>query len=196
VACIYAGSTSPGAGINLFDGAGDSASAGIRVLTYAGNNSVTAPVGGTLETNTIAYICNAWTGNGANDGVVIISSLTISGGVYDGDGLPMSFSIAAIVASQTYVDVLTPGVSDTAASGTVYPTLFAAAPPALGIVPTTNGVTLFWPVTTTIYRLQQNSDLTTTNWVASLIPVNAVNGTNQVTFSPVAGNLFFRLINP
>jgi hypothetical protein len=196
VACVYAGSTSPGIGINQFDGAGDSASVGIQVSTYAGNNTVTGPVGGTLQTNTLTYVCNAWTGNGGNDGVVIMPSITLSGGVYDGDGLSMSFSVAASVALQTYVDVLTPGVSYTSASGTVYPTLLSAAPPTLGIQPATNGVTLLWPVTTTTYRLQQNSDFTTANWVSNTIPINVVNGTNQVTVSPATGNLFFRLINP
>ena len=71
-----------------------------------------------------------------------------------------------------------------------------SAPLELSIQPAANGVTLFWPVTTTIYRLQQNSDLTTANWVSNTIPISVVNGTNQVTVSPAAGNLFFRLINP
>jgi hypothetical protein len=196
VACVYAGSTSPGMGINQFDGAGDSASVSIQGLTYAGNQTVTAPVSGPWQTNTLACVVNAWTGNGGNDGVVIIPSITLSGGVYDGDGLSMSFSVAAGVASQTYVDVLTPGASYTSASGTVYPTLLSASPPMLGIQSATNGVTLFWPVTTTTYRLQLNSDLTTANWVSNTIPVNVVSGTNQVTVSPATGNLFFRLINP
>ena len=108
----------------------------------------------------------------------------------------MSFAVAASVASQTYVDVLTPGVSYTSSSGTVYPTLLSAARPTLGIQPATNGVTLFWPVSTTTYRLQQNADLTTANWRSNTIPVNVVNGTNQVTVSPATGNLFFRLVNP
>jgi len=65
-----------------------------------------------------------------------------------------------------------------------------------GIQPAIDGVTLFWPVTTTAYRLQQNADLTTANWVSNTIPVNVVNSTNQVTISPATGNLFFRLISP
>jgi len=196
VACVYVGSTSPGIGINQSDGAGDSASVGIQVLTYAGYNTVTGPVGGTLQTNTLTYVFNAWTGTGVDDGAVIVPSITLSGGVYDGDGLSMSFSVAASVASQTYVDVLTPGVSYISASGTVYPTLLSAGPPTLGIQPATNGVTLFWPVTTTTYRLQQIADLTTANWVSNTLPINVVSGTNQVTVSPATGNQFFRLINP
>ena len=196
VACVYAGSTSPGISIDQYDGAGAGASVGIQVLTYAGYNTVTDAVGGTLQTNTLTNVFSAWTGTGGDDGAVIIPSISMSGGVYDGDGLSMVFSVSASVASQTYVDVLTPGVSYTSSSGTVYPTLLAAARPTLGIQPATNGVTLFWPVTTTTYRLQQIADLTTANWVSNTLPINVVSGTNQVTVSPATGNQFFRLINP
>ncbi len=60
----------------------------------------------------------------------------------------------------------------------------------------TNGVVLLWPASSTIYRLQQNTKLATTNWVSNTNLINVVNGTNQVTISPAAGNQFFRLINP
>ena len=70
------------------------------------------------------------------------------------------------------------------------------SPPTLAIQPATNGVVLLWPVSPAIYRLQQNTNLTTANWVSNTIPLNVVNGTNQVTVSPAAGNMFFRLINP
>ena len=68
--------------------------------------------------------------------------------------------------------------------------------PVLSIQPTTSGVVLLWPTSSIIYRLQQNTNLTTTNWVSNTNLINVVNGTNQVTISPAAGNQFFRLINP
>lgn len=68
--------------------------------------------------------------------------------------------------------------------------------PTLIIQPTTNGVVLLWPVTTPGFSLQQNSDLSTPNWVSNTIPNNEVNGTNQVMISPASGNMFFRLISP
>lgn len=71
-----------------------------------------------------------------------------------------------------------------------------SAPPTLAIQPATNGVVLLWPVSSTIYRLQQKTNLTAVNWVSNTIPVNVVNGTNQVTVSPATGKMFFRLINP
>lgn len=165
-------------------------------MNNGGYPNVTGAVGVTLQTNTITLVVSALTGTGGAEGLVIIPSVTVNGGVYDGDGLSMFFAFVASVASQTYVDVLTPGASYTSASGTVYPTLLSSSPPTLGIQPATNGVTLFWPVTTIPYRLQQNSDLATANWVSNSLPINVVNGTNQVTVSPAQGNQFFRLINP
>lgn len=72
----------------------------------------------------------------------------------------------------------------------------ATASPALTIQQMTNGVIVGWPASATGFRLQQNTDLTTTNWVANTAPINVVSGTNQVTISPATGAEYFRLINP
>lgn len=70
-----------------------------------------------------------------------------------------------------------------------------AGVPNLLIVP--NGVSsvqILWPdPATNTYTLLQNSDLTTTNWTASGYPITPANGTNSITITPPAGNLFFRL---
>jgi hypothetical protein len=71
-----------------------------------------------------------------------------------------------------------------------------AIPPALSIQPATNGVTLLWPVSAPVYRLQQSTNFANPSWVSNTIPVSVVNGTNQVTIYPSSGSLFFRLINP
>jgi hypothetical protein len=68
--------------------------------------------------------------------------------------------------------------------------------PVLSIQPTTNGVVLLWPVSSPAFQLLQNTNLATTNWVSNTNSINVVNGTDQVTISPAAGNQFFRLINP
>jgi hypothetical protein len=68
--------------------------------------------------------------------------------------------------------------------------------PALSIQPAADGFTLLWPDTGTTFRLLQNDDLTTTNWVASTNEVSLANGTNSATVSATSGSLFFRLINP
>jgi hypothetical protein len=54
-----------------------------------------------------------------------------------------------------------------------------------------NSVVVSWPDAGS-YTLQTNGDLTTTNWVNDNAAVPN-NGTNRVTISPPAGNLFFRL---
>ena len=43
------------------------------------------------------------------------------------------------------------------------------------------------------YTLQTNSNLASTNWVDYGGCVALLNGTNNVTFAPAVGNLFFRL---
>jgi hypothetical protein len=66
----------------------------------------------------------------------------------------------------------------------------------LSIQPATNGITLLWPVSAPVYRLQQSTNFASASWASNAIPVSVVNGTNQVTIYPSSGNLFFRLINP
>jgi hypothetical protein len=61
---------------------------------------------------------------------------------------------------------------------------------------TTNTAVVYWPSPSTGFTLQQNTNLTTTNWVA---PTNSVtdNGTSKfIIISPPAGNRFYRLSNP
>lgn len=65
--------------------------------------------------------------------------------------------------------------------------------PVLSITPSVNGVILSWPSSYTNFVVQQNGDLTTTNWVNATNPVNQVGGQNRVTISEPIGNTFFRL---
>ena len=55
-----------------------------------------------------------------------------------------------------------------------------------------NSVKILWPNTGS-YTLQQNGNLTTTNWVTSGFSLTNGFGTNFVTITPPVGNLFFRL---
>jgi len=68
--------------------------------------------------------------------------------------------------------------------------------PALTItVTTTNTALVSWPSPSTGWNLQQNTDLATSNWVASPAPTD--NGTiKYVIVNPPTGNLFFRLRQP
>ena len=58
-----------------------------------------------------------------------------------------------------------------------------------------NSVKVSWPDTGS-YSLRQNSDLSSTNWMASVYSITTANGTNSVTITPPVGNLFFRLASP
>jgi hypothetical protein len=59
-----------------------------------------------------------------------------------------------------------------------------------------NSVAISWPSPSTGYVLQQNADLTTTNWTNCSFLVNDNGTTKSVTNSTPAGNLFFRLSQP
>jgi hypothetical protein len=58
-----------------------------------------------------------------------------------------------------------------------------------------NSVTVSWPNTGS-YTLQTNNNLSASNWPGYGGTINTSNGTNSVTITPPAGNLFFRLHNP
>jgi hypothetical protein len=67
--------------------------------------------------------------------------------------------------------------------------------PALTIVATgPNSVKVFWldPAVNT-FTLQQNIDASSSAWTTSGLTITSINGTNSVTLTPTAGNLFFRL---
>jgi hypothetical protein len=98
---------------------------------------------------------------------------------------PSTGTVTDIGPSVTHLDAIAfqPGTS-------------APTSPTMTIQPTTNGVVIGWPASATGFELQQNTDLTTTNWVMNTNPTNVVSGTNQVTISPAVGNAFFRLRNP
>jgi streptogramin lyase len=83
-----------------------------------------------------------------------------------------------------------------ATNGLNTPLFFAIgpAPPTLTAI-RSGGVSILWPYPSTGWTLQQNSDLTTTNWLTSGGVVN--DGTNNfITIPSPTGNLFFRLTQP
>jgi len=71
-----------------------------------------------------------------------------------------------------------------------------AGAPSLTITHSGNSVIVAWPVTAG-YTLQQNNNLSVpAGWGASGYTITPNNGTNSITITPPAGNLFFRLANP
>lgn len=65
--------------------------------------------------------------------------------------------------------------------------------PLLTIQSAFPNVILSWPASATGFTLQQNANLTTTNWSAVGVSVVVTNGSNTVTV-PAVGNEFFRLM--
>lgn len=68
-----------------------------------------------------------------------------------------------------------------------------AANVASGAAAANAAVAIVWPTTQTLFSLQENTDLNTTNWV-SVAAASTEDGTNtSVIVTPAAGNRFFRL---
>jgi hypothetical protein len=74
-----------------------------------------------------------------------------------------------------------------------YRLIKAEAPPLRVALAAPNALLLAWPDGFTGFVLQQNPNLVTTNWVAVTNPPVLVNGEQQVTVSPLAGNRYYRL---
>lgn len=70
--------------------------------------------------------------------------------------------------------------------------------PVLNIIPASSNLAFSWVVPSTDFVLQQNSDLTTTNWtdVTNTPTLNLTNLQNQVILSPSGSNAFYRLKTP
>lgn len=181
LAALYSGFISPPAGEYDFS------SASVELGALVGNdwNYTTGLVSGAVSTNLITYNVSTYVGSSVN----FSSGINAEGGSEVGSFDPYESSISAGITNVVYVSILTPGASYTTASEFVYPTLL----PTLTIQPAGGGMLLTWPVTGLNFALQQNSDLTTTNWLACNSPVTTANGTNQVTISPALGNMFYRL---
>lgn len=60
----------------------------------------------------------------------------------------------------------------------------------------TNTAVVSWPWPSTGWNLQQNSELNNPNWVAPSGTVNNDGTNNFIIVNPLAGNRFYRLVNP
>ena len=68
-----------------------------------------------------------------------------------------------------------------------------AGVPNLVIAPNgSDSVKILWAATGS-YTLLQSANLASANWTTNTSPVTTLNGTNSITVTPPAGNLFFRL---
>jgi hypothetical protein len=67
------------------------------------------------------------------------------------------------------------------------------APPALTLTRSGGDILLSWLSSTWPYLLQQNPDLTTSNWADMTTTPAFTNGYYQLMVPPCAGNRFYRL---
>ena len=99
-----------------------------------------------------------------------------------------------LVTIDPFGDVTTIGTSVANIDGIAFRP--SAARPSLSIQATGTNVTVAWPTSATGFRLQQNTNLLSTNWISSPGPTNVVGTNNEVTITPARGDLYFRLITP
>jgi DNA/RNA endonuclease G (NUC1) len=142
------------------------------------------PANGTVDTSVVINGTNftsasAVTFNGANASFTVNSGSQITATVPGG---ATSGPIGVIAAG---------GLATSSNSFTVS---FDA--PALAIASSGTSVTISWPSPSTGFSLQENADLSATNWTNFAGTVDD-NGTNMsVTISPLTGSKYFRLLHP
>jgi hypothetical protein len=75
---------------------------------------------------------------------------------------------------------------------------YSTPSPQLNLAPSGINLTVSWIVPSTNFVLQQNVDLTTTNWTDVTNPpmLNLTNLQNEVTFPLTGSNAFYRLKTP
>ena len=74
--------------------------------------------------------------------------------------------------------------------------LSLVGPPLLKVSAAATNITVFWPSPSTGFRLQQNTNLSTTNW-SNFTGTTNDDGTNKsALIHPAPGEVFFRLIAP
>jgi uncharacterized protein (DUF2141 family) len=123
-----------------------------------------------------------------------------------GFGSNSTYTVGANTISVTAADVNGDGELDLATVGISLSVLLNMSifpppnsTPTLTINPLGNGMRVSWPSVSAGWSLQQNSDLTTSNWNPSGYSGYGISddGTNKsLIISPPTGNLFFRLLHP
>lgn len=68
--------------------------------------------------------------------------------------------------------------------------------PLLTISRTNNAVMVFWPATSTNWMLQQNANLSSTNWITAPETIMDNGTLKYIIVNPSAGNQFYRLSSP
>ncbi len=93
--------------------------------------------------------------------------------------------------------VTSPAMGHPPLGGQIY-TWYSPPTPRLDLAPSDAGLVLSWLIPSTNFMLQQNWDLSTSNWttVTDTPALNLANLQNQVILPPPASNSFYRLATP
>jgi hypothetical protein len=100
----------------------------------------------------------------------------------------------AVIASADGSKLVAADSGSSVSGGGIY-TSQSTPTPVLRLTSSGGTAALSWTVPSTIFTLQQNSDLNTTNWtdVTTAPTLNTANLQNQVIVSPPSDNQFYRL---
>jgi hypothetical protein len=149
-----------------------------------------------LVENSTLYLVNTSTGQALQIGAIGFNVWALD----FGNGTLFGFTSGGQIVSIN----TTTGVGTFVANETQSSPIVTAAPGGVSVgepyltiqLTNVNSVTLSWLAPSNAFRLQQNPNLTTTNWTNVTHSVSVTNSQNQVIMSPAAGNKFYRLVNP
>jgi hypothetical protein len=116
------------------------------------------------------------------------------GGISSGTNGSTVYSVSGTIGQHDAGGAMTGGnYSLTGGFWSLISVVQTAGAPTLTITHSGNSVIVSWPNTGS-YTLQQNSNLAASaGWATSGYTISTNNGTNSITITPPAGNLFFRL---
>jgi hypothetical protein len=118
-----------------------------------------------------------------------VTTVTYSNTIYVGD-------ITAILLANTAYVGFTGAYGGETSVQTVSDFTFVSIPPeGIQLKSGTNAL-VQWPGSVLGYTLQQNANLTTTNWLNVTNVSVLTNGLNQITLPLTRSNLFYRLVLP
>jgi hypothetical protein len=185
----------------------------LSVLTNNGSGGFVLAATYTVGAQPISVVAADVNGDGkvdlicANENSNTLSVLTNNGS--GGFALASSPGVGVIPYSVTAADVNGDGKADLICANLVDDTLSVlfntttfpppTLTPPLTLTRSGNSMVVSWPSASAGWSLQQNPDLTTTNWSPSGYSGYGISddGTNKsLTITPPTGNLFFRLLHP
>lgn len=164
----------------------------LTTLTLIDTNTVVPPANFTIATGVSPADAGTVSGGGVytNGASVTLTAIPASGFAFTNWTLG---GIAAGTNNPVTFDALADHVFVANFTAVVVPVL----PPRLVMLLTdTNTVIITWPAASTGFVLQENPDLSTTNWLDASNPVSVVGRNNQVVVPLQGGSDFFRLKLP